>query len=116
MLPSGTVALTVISVSSGSATYVYSVVSGSNAGLNVPCGSLVTVNELNDLLSFFLLILIVYVFLVVPSCAVTTTSSALSPTLKFCSPSPVTSASESDLVYVILTLVLSFATSGKLYV
>jgi hypothetical protein len=58
LLPSGTVAVIVTSVSSGSATYVYSFVSGSNTGLNVPCGSLVTVISLSveSLLNFLTLI------------------------------------------------------------
>ena len=60
-----------------------------------------------------LVTLIVYVSVVVPSCAVTVISKLFSPTCKFFGPSPDTVASLSSGVAVILIAVLSFDTSSN---
>ena len=55
---------------------MYSVTSGSNPGIDTP-STLISVNE--ESVFFSLVIFTVYVLIVVPSSAVTTTSNELSP-------------------------------------
>ena len=96
------VAVITTSVSSAAAVYVYVVVFGLNALSKLPTGSDVTLRALNVASLFSFVMFTVYVFWVVPSWAVTVMSKLFSPTCKFLLPSPLTAASLSSGVAVIL--------------